>query len=189
MKRVFDHPPEPSNGTKYWRSIGELKDTPEFRQCLEREFPQGIAELEGNEWSRRDFVKLMGASMALAGVGLTSCRRPELHLVPFTKTVEWTIPGKFLYYSTAMPRRNGAIPLLVTTVDGRPIKLDGNPLHPMSNGASDVFVQAAINELYNPLRAKRIAENGQTKSVADFEKYLNDLRGKIGDGRGLAFRC
>jgi molybdopterin-containing oxidoreductase family iron-sulfur binding subunit len=102
----------------------------------------------------------MGASVALAGFGVSSCRRPELHLVPFTKTVEWTIPGKFLYYSTAMPRRNGAIPLLVTTVDGRPIKLDGNPLHPASNGASDVFVQAAINELYNPLRAKRIAENG-----------------------------
>src|SRR5215470_20363097 len=187
MKRIFHHPPEPSNGTKYWRSIGELNDTPEFRQWLEREFPAGAAEMSDDEWSRRDFVKLMGASMALAGVGLTSCRRPELHLVPFTKNVEWTIPGKFLYYSTAMPRRNGAIPLLVTTVDGRPIKLDGNPLHPMSRGASDVFVQAEINELYNPLRARRIAENGQTKSVADFEKYLNDLRGKIGDGGGLAF--
>mgnify|MGYP003694812997 CR=1 FL=1 len=104
MKRVFHHPPEPSNGTKYWRSIGELNDTPEFRQWLEREFPEGTAELNGDEWSRRDFVKLMGASMALAGVGLTSCRRPELHLVPFTKNVEWTIPGKFLYYATAMPR-------------------------------------------------------------------------------------
>src|SRR6185437_12080381 len=77
MKRVFHHPPEPSNGTKYWRSIGELSDTPEFRQWLEREFPEGTAELNGDEWSRRDFVKLMGASMALAGVGLTSCRRPE----------------------------------------------------------------------------------------------------------------
>jgi len=100
----------------------------------EREFPQGAAELNGDEWSRRDFLKLMGASMALAGVGLTSCRRPELHLVPFTKNVEWTIPGKFLYYATAMPRRNGAIPLLATTVDGRPIKLDGNPLHPGIGG-------------------------------------------------------
>jgi len=125
----------------------------------------------------------MGASVALAGFGVSSCRRPELHLVPFTKTVEWTIPGKFLYYSTAMPRRNGAIPLLVTTVDGRPIKLDGNPLHPASNGASDVFVQAAINELYNPLRAKRIAENGKTTTPAAFEKYLSDLRAKIEIGR------
>ena len=149
-------------GRRYWRSTDELADTPEFREWLEREFPSSAAQLNGDEWSRRSFLKLMGASVALAGFGVSSCRRPELHLVPFTKTVEWTIPGKFLYYSTAMPRRNGAIPLLVTTVDGRPIKLDGNPLHPASNGASDVFVQAAINELYNPLRAKRIAENGKT---------------------------
>src|SRR5437763_11285470 len=187
VKRVFQHPPKPMSGRRYWRSTDELADTPEFREWIEREFPSSAAQLNGDEWTRRTFLKLIGASVALAGFGVTSCRRPELYLVPFTKTVEWTIPGKFLYYSTAMPRRNGAIPLLVTTVDGRPIKLDGNPLHPMSNGASDVFVQAAINELYNPLRAKRIAENGQTKSVADFEKYLNDLRGKIGDGAGLAF--
>jgi len=187
MKRVFQHPPAPTSGRRYWRSTDELDETPEFREWLEREFPSCAAQLNGDEWSRRTFLKLMGASIALAGFGVSSCRRPELHLVPFTKTVEWTIPGKFLYYSTAMPRRNGAIPLLVTTVDGRPIKLDGNPLHPASNGASDVFVQAAINELYNPLRAKRIAENGKTTTPAAFEKYLGDLRAKIGDGAGLAF--
>jgi molybdopterin-containing oxidoreductase family iron-sulfur binding subunit len=187
MKRVFQHPSAPSSGRRYWRSTDELADTPEFREWLEREFPSSAAQLNGDEWSRRSFLKLMGASVALAGFGVSSCRRPEMHLVPFTKTVEWTIPGKFLYYSTAMPRRNGAIPLLVTTVDGRPIKLDGNPLHPASNGASDVFVQAAINELYNPLRAKRIAENGKTTTAAAFEKYLGDLRTKIGDGAGLAF--
>src|SRR5213082_1438702 len=187
MKRVFQHPPAPTSGRRYWRSTDELADTPEFREWLEREFPSSAAQLNGDEWSRRSFLKLMGASVALAGFGVSSCRRPELHLVPFTKTVEWTIPGKFLYYSTAMPRRNGAIPLLVTTVDGRPIKLDGNPLHPMSNGASDVFVQADINELYNPLRAKRIAENGKTSTASAFEKYLVDLRKKMGDGAGLAF--
>jgi MoCo/4Fe-4S cofactor protein with predicted Tat translocation signal len=187
MKRVFQHPPAPTSGRRYWRSTDELADTPEFREWLEREFPSSAAQLNGDEWSRRSFLKLMGASVALAGFGVSSCRRPELHLVPFTKTVEWTIPGKFLYYSTAMPRRNGAIPLLVTTVDGRPIKLDGNPLHPASNGASDVFVQAAINELYNPLRAKRIAENGKTSTASAFEKYLVDLRKKMGDGAGLAF--
>jgi len=187
MKRVFQHPPAPTSGRRYWRSTDELADTPEFREWLEREFPSSAAQLNGDEWSRRSFLKLMGASVALAGFGVSSCRRPEMHLVPFTKTVEWTIPGKFLYYSTAMPRRNGAIPLLVTTVDGRPIKLDGNPLHPASNGASDVFVQAAINELYNPLRAKRIAENGKTSTASAFEKYLVDLRKKMGDGAGLAF--
>jgi MoCo/4Fe-4S cofactor protein with predicted Tat translocation signal len=117
MKRVFQHPPEPLTGKRYWRSLGEYSNTPEFREWLEREFPAGAAELKGDEWSRRDFLKLMGASMALAGLGLNSCRRPEAHLVPFTKSVEWTIPGKFLYYATAMPRRTGAIPLIATTVD------------------------------------------------------------------------
>ncbi len=189
MKRVFQHPAAPTSGRRYWRSTDELSDTPEFREWLEREFPSSAAQLKGDEWSRRSFLKLMGASAALAGFGVTSCRRPELHLVPFTKTVEWTIPGKFLYYASAMPRRNGAIPLLVTTVDGRPIKCDGNPLHPSSNGGSDVFVQAAINELYNPMRAKRIAENGKTTDFAAFEKYLADLRPKMSadGGAGLAF--
>src|SRR5207244_9602525 len=128
MKRVFQHPPEPVNGKHYWRGLGELSDTPEFRQWLEREFPQGTAELNGDEWSRRDFVKLMGASMALAGIGLTSCRLPELHLVPFTKNVEWAIAGNFLYYEIAVSGRMGGIPLIATTVDGRPNKLEGNPL-------------------------------------------------------------
>ena len=154
MKRVFQHPPELPTEKRYWRSLGELSDTPEFHQWLEREFPQGAPDLNGDEWSRRDFLKLMGASMALAGVGLTSCRRPEMHLVPFTKNVEWTIPGKFLYYATAMPRRSGAIPLIATTVDGRPIKLEGNPLHPASGGATDTFVQASILDLYDPSRSQ-----------------------------------
>jgi MoCo/4Fe-4S cofactor protein with predicted Tat translocation signal len=189
MKRVFQHPPESTTGKRYWRSLGEYSDSPEFRQWLEREFPQGIAELEGNEWSRRDFVKLMGASMALAGVGLTSCRRPELHLVPFTKNVEWTIPGKFLYYATAMPRRNGAIPLIATTVDGRPIKLEGNPLHPASAGATDTFTQASVLDLYDPTRSKRFVRNGKTSKREDFETYIGKLRDQLlsNHGDGLAF--
>ena len=117
--------------------------------------------------------------MALAGVGLTSCRRPELHLVPFTKNVEWTIPGKFLYYATAMPRRNGAIPLLATTVDGRPIKLDGNPLHPATGGATDTFTQASILDLYDPTRSKRFVRDGKTTKREDFDAYLKDLRNKL----------
>src|SRR5213080_1003020 len=189
MKRVFQHPPEPLHGKHYWRGLGELNDTPEFRQWLEREFPPGAAELNGDEWSRRDFLKLMGASMALAGVGLTSCRRPELHLVPFTKNVEWTIPGKFLYYATAMPRRTGAIPLIATTVDGRPIKLEGNPLHPASGGATDTFVQASILDLYDPSRSQRFVHKGKTSNRADFDAYVGTLRNALTsqDGDGLAF--
>ncbi|PYL10179.1 MAG: hydrogenase [Verrucomicrobia bacterium] len=189
MKRVFHHPPEPPTGKAYWRSLGELSDTPEFRQWLEREFPPGIAELNGDEWSRRDFLKLMGASMALAGIGLTSCRRPEMHLVPFTKNVEWTIPGKFLYYATAMPRRTGGIPLVATTVDGRPIKLEGNPLHPASAGATDTFVQASVLDLYDPTRSKRFVQKGKRSKREDFENYVSELRKALlsDHGEGLAF--
>ena len=189
MKRVFQHPPELPTEKRYWRSLGELSDTPEFHQWLEREFPQGAPDLNGDEWSRRDFLKLMGASMALAGVGLTSCRRPEMHLVPFTKNVEWTIPGKFLYYATAMPRRSGAIPLIATTVDGRPIKLEGNPLHPASGGATDTFVQASILDLYDPSRSQGFVHKGKKSDRAAFDAYMGKLRNAIltQQGDGLAF--
>ncbi|HEX4639820.1 MAG TPA: TAT-variant-translocated molybdopterin oxidoreductase, partial [Chthoniobacterales bacterium] len=201
MKRVFEHPPEKLTGKRYWRSLEELSDTPEFRGWLEKEFPSGAAQMNGDEWSRRGFLKLMGASMALAGFGLTSCRRPESHLVPFTKSVEWTIPGKVLYYATAMPRRTGAIPLIAATVDGRPIKVEGNPLHPASGGATDAFAQASLLDLYDPARSRHFAEvkekdeNGkkvrtfETRDRAAFEKYLDDLRTKIAadGGAGLAF--
>ena len=189
MKRIFEHPPESLTGKRYWRSLGELSETPEFRGWLEREFPAGAAQLEGDEISRRSFLKYMGASMALAGFGLTSCRRPEAHLVPFTKSVEWAIPGKPLFYATAMPRRNGALPLVVTTHDGRPTKVDGNPLHPASGGASDLYAQASILDLYDPARSKRFVNKGKASDRAGFEKYLTQLRAKITTerGEGLAF--
>src|SRR4029077_20068046 len=187
MKRVFQHPPEPATGKKYWRSLGEYNNTPEFREWLEREFPAGASELNEEDWSRRDFMKLMGASMALAGIGLTSCRRPQMHLVPFTKSAEWTIPGKFLYYATAMPRRTGATPLIATTVDGRPIKLEGNPHHPASSGGTDVFAQASLLDLYDPTRSRRFVNRGKESTRAEFDAYMDKLRGQLGSGDGLAF--
>jgi molybdopterin-containing oxidoreductase family iron-sulfur binding subunit len=189
MKRIFGHPTEPLTGKRYWRSVGELSDAPEFREWMEREFPAGASQLNDEEWSRRSFLKLMGASMALAGFGLNGCRRPEAHLVPFTKSAEWAIPGKFLYYATAMPRRTGAIPLIATTVDGRPIKLEGNPLHSASGGATDVFAQASILDLYDPSRSRRFVKQGKTSNRGDFEAYIDKLRSQMGGdgGAGLAF--
>src|SRR2546428_8108315 len=188
-ERVSQPPPDPLPGKRYWRSLGELSDTPEFRGWLEREFPAGAAQLEGDDLSRRNFLKLMGASMALAGFGLTSCRRPEAHLVPFTKSVEWAIPGKPLFYATAMPRRTGAIPLIATTVDGRPIKLEGNPLHPASGGATDTFVQASILDLYDPSRSRRFVHKGKASNRAEFDTYIGKLRDALTSqqGDGLAF--
>ncbi len=189
MKRVLQHPAPDETGKQYWRSLGELSDTPEFRGWLEREFPAGAQEMEVDEVSRRSFLKLMGASMALAGFGLSSCRKPEMHLVPFTKSAEWTIPGKPLYYSTAMPRRYGAMPLVVSTVDGRPIKIEGNPLHPDSNGATDAFAQASLLGLYDPSRSQRFVQKNKLSDRVAFEKYLAELRPKMAanGGAGLAF--
>ena len=198
MKRILEHPVEAPTGKRYWRSLGELSDTPEFRGWLEKEFPAGAAQMEGDEWSRRGFLKLMGASMALAGLGLNSCRRPEAHLLPFSKSVEWAIPGKPLFYATSMPRRTGAIPLVVGTVDGRPIKIEGNPLHPASGGATDAFAQASILDLYDPARSQRFVEfvekdergqkvrKAQASDRGAFEKYLAELVPKIGADGGAS---
>jgi MoCo/4Fe-4S cofactor protein with predicted Tat translocation signal len=190
MKHVFQHPPEtPSpTGRKYWRTMGELNDTPEFRGWLEREFPAGIDELETDGLSRRSFLQLMGGSLALAGFGLSGCRRPEAFLVPFAKSAEWTIPGNNLLYATSMPRRNGALPLIVTTTDGRPIKNEGNPLHPVSNGGTDTYAQASILELYDPERSRAFALDGKASDAAAFADWVSQLRAeaKADGGASLA---
>ncbi len=178
MKRDLNHPPLPDKPT-LWRSLSELEKSPGFEQVLLREFPRGADVYQDSGLSKRDFMKLMGASIALAGVGgMAGCRRPEAYLVPFTKGAEWTIPGKFLYYATSMPLREGAMPLVATTVDGRPTKLEGNPLHPASTGATDAFSQASVLDLYDPQRSKQILENGQPTTPEAFAAFVADLAAK-----------
>lgn len=191
MKRVFQHPTTAANptGRTYWRTMGELNDTPDFRDFLSREFPAGAAEMETDGLSRRNFLQLMGASMALAGFGLSGCRRPEAHLVPFTKSAEWQIPGRRLLYATSMPRRVGAMPLVASTTDGRPIKNEGNPLHPASSGASDGFAQASILDLYDPDRSRGLLFGGKPADKAKFTEWIKTLRTEAAADRGasLAF--
>ena len=131
MKRILQHPEEPKTGKRYWRSLSEFEQEEAFARRLEREFPDGTGELSEEEVgeSRRSFMRLMGASTAAAGLGLASCRRPEKYILPYTKNVEWVIPGKPLFYSTAMPTPFGAAPLVATVHEGRPTHLQGNPLH------------------------------------------------------------
>lgn len=186
MKHIFHHPAERETGRKYWRSLGEVANTDEFRGWLEREFPAGAAELKLDGVSRRNFLKLMGASTALAGFGLAACRKPH-SLVPFTKSSEWAIPGKPLFYATAMPRRNGAMPLVVTTHDGRPTKIEGNPLHAIGKGATDTFAQGSILDLYDPERLRFFFEDGDKVDSASFEEFLDRYVERAGDGTGLAF--
>jgi MoCo/4Fe-4S cofactor protein with predicted Tat translocation signal len=192
MKRIFQHPPESKTGRRYWRSLEEFAGTPEFREKLAREFPRGAAELEGDEVTRRGFMQFMGASIALAGLGLTGCRRPELHIVPYAKGVEWQIPGNALHYATSMPRRGGALPLIATSYNGRPTKLEGNPNVPGFTGSTDMLGQSAVLDLYDPDRSKIIlkaakrGEDYDEQSWDDFWKEFATTTQGFGDGTGVA---
>ena len=189
MKRKWNHPETPDTGREYWRSLGELEDSPEFSTWLEREFPQGAAELAAPETdggvSRRNFVRLMGAATALAGLGMSSCRRPRRFLVPFNEHVEWNVPGNPLFYSTVKPRVGGVggDPLVVTTHEGRPTKLDGNRLHPKVSGGSDVFTQASVLDLYDPDRSRSYLGRGKAIAEKDFtDQFLTSFQKGVGDG-------
>jgi len=182
MKHVNHHPERPKRPT-LWRSLAERENTAAFEQALAREFPDGADRYDAGTLTKRDFMRLMGASIALATI--TGCRRPEAYLVPYNKGVEWTVPGKFLYYATAMPIRQGAMPLVVSTVDGRPTKLEGNPRHPGSNGGTDAFTQASVLDLYDPHRSKKIRHEDREASAEDLTKFLKETaEAKAG---GLAF--
>ncbi|RFC46946.1 MAG: prokaryotic molybdopterin-containing oxidoreductase family, iron-sulfur binding subunit [Verrucomicrobia bacterium] len=190
MKRKWHHPEaELESGKRvYWRSYDELQDTPEFREWLEREFPRGAAEVSGSEAdenTRRSFLKYMGASASLAGLGLAGCRRPDQFIIPFNKHVEEQIPGRPLYYSSARPVAEGCIPLVVTTYEGRPTKVEGNRLHPEWKGGSDVFTQASILDLYDPDRSAAFRKEGEVlgadRFLEEFEKgFLEPFRAAKG---------
>jgi molybdopterin-containing oxidoreductase family iron-sulfur binding subunit len=186
-KRILHHPAVPIGETTVsWRSVGQLEDTADFRQWMDREFPQGAAVLaseEESETSRRSFLKLMGASTALAGFGMAACRRPEAYILPYTKAPEWVIPGNATYYASAMPRAHGATPLVVTTFEGRPTKLAPNGLHPDVEG-TDAFAQASVLDLYSPSRSRGFLKSGKPVERTKFEAVLatlaTDSAAKIG---------
>jgi MoCo/4Fe-4S cofactor protein with predicted Tat translocation signal len=180
----------PANGRRYWRSLDELADTPEFKDWLHREFPQGASdELDGS--NRRHFLKIMAASFAFAGVATLGggCRRPEEKLEPFGQQPANYIYGKPDYYATAMPTRTGAVPLIVKSYEGRPIKIEGNVLYPGSNGGTDRYSQASILDLYDVDRAKQFTHEGKTVSRDEALKFLDDLSAKFSanQGEGLSF--
>jgi molybdopterin-containing oxidoreductase family iron-sulfur binding subunit len=190
MKKIFSHPVRDAQPI-LWRTQGERENSTPFSETLAREFTPGSGQLSEEETlglSRRNFVRLMGAATALTGVGLTGCRRPEAHLVPFAKSAEWAIPGKFLYYASAMPTPAGAVPLTITTTDGRPTKIEGNPLHPISNGATDAFAQASILDLYDPNRSKEITKDSVKTSRVELDALIAQIRATAGTngGEGLA---
>ncbi len=177
-----------ATGARLYRSIDDVADTPEFREHLEREFLPGASEL--NEESRREFIKMMGASLALAGVaGLAACRRPDHKIIAYIKEPEDLIPGNPIYYATSMPTLAGAQGLLSRTIDGRPTKLEGNPLHSNNQGKSDVFAQSAVLNLYDNDRLKNPREGETAKTWEQFQAFAatNFASFNAAGGQGLAF--
>src|ERR1700722_2766781 len=154
----------PASGKQYWRSLEELADAPAFRALMQREFPEQ-ASVWPEALSRRQFLTLMGASLALAG--LTGCSiRPasSTTVVPYVRSPEEIVPGRPLFYATAMTLGGAGVGLLVESHQGRPTKIEGNPEHPASRGATSVLHQASILTLYDPDRSQDATHLGQTRT-------------------------
>jgi molybdopterin-containing oxidoreductase family iron-sulfur binding subunit len=164
--------PKPeSRHRPFWRTLDERAEDPAFLEHLYNEFPSQI-EAISDPVARRTFLKLMGASMALAGV--TACtKQPAEKIVPYVKQPEELIPGRPLFYATAMTLGGVATGLLVESHEGRPTKVEGNRLHPGSLGASDVFAQAAVLGLYDPDRMQTLTYDGEIRPWSSFLGAMN----------------
>src|SRR5262245_2480670 len=187
-------------GKQYWRSLEEMADSPVFQEFVAREFPQQ-AESWRDPIERRTFIKLMGASLALAGLSGCVFQPPE-KIVPFVKQPEELVPGKPLFFATAAPLLGVATPVLVRSNEGRPTKIEGNPDHPNNqpgtfppddserdprgSSATDIFTQASILGLYDPDRSPTLTYREDIRSwtsfVGEMRTALDEQRDKQGAG-------
>jgi len=164
-----------ATGPQYWRSLEELAGNPEFHEALHREFPKGASEWLDSV-SRRGFLKVMGASLGLAG--MTGCVRLPLEpIVPYVRQPENVVPGRPMYYATAVTLGGYASPVLVESHLGRPTKIEGNDLHPASLGGTDIFTQASLLGLYDPDRSQTVTSMSDMRS---WPAFLAALRGPLG---------
>ncbi|HTK28793.1 MAG TPA: TAT-variant-translocated molybdopterin oxidoreductase [Vicinamibacterales bacterium] len=155
-----------ASGKRFWRTLDERADDPAFLEFVHNEFPSQI-EAVTDPVARRTFLKLMGASLALAG--FTACtRQPPEKIVPYVRQPEELIPGRPLFFATVMPIGGVATGLVVESHEGRPTKVEGNALHPGSLGAADVLAQAAVLGLYDPDRSQTLTDTGDIRPWSAF---------------------
>jgi MoCo/4Fe-4S cofactor protein with predicted Tat translocation signal len=163
---------EEARGPQFWRSLDELAGTPEFQEIVHREFPR-----QASEWvdepgidssvSRRAFLQLSSASLALAG--LTACtRQPVERIVPYVEQPEKVVPGRPLFFATTLTHGGYGVGVLAESHEGRPTKLEGNPAHPASLGAADACTQASILTLYDPARSQAVLRDGRAAMASTF---------------------
>src|SRR6188768_2224595 len=161
-------------GKAFWRTLDELADDPSFVERLHNEFPSQVEAIT-DPTTRRTFMKLMGASLALAGV--TACTtQPEEAIVPYVRQPEGLVPGTPMYYATAMTLGGVATGLLVESHEGRPTKIEGNPDHPISKGATDLFAQGSVLTLYDPDRSQTLLQLGD---VRPYSAAIAAIRGGL----------
>ncbi len=177
------HDAAEKTGPEYWRSLEELAGSEEFKEALQREFPKGASEWVDSV-SRRGFLKVMGASLGLAGLtSATGCVRLPLEpIVPYVRQPEGVIPGRPMYYATASTLGGYASPLLVESHLGRPTKVEGNDQHPASLGGTDIFAQASLLGLYDPDRSQTVMSMGDVRSWGAF---LSAIRGPLSAQKAL----
>ncbi len=160
-----------SNGQQYWRSLEQVAETEEFREFLHREFPREASVWEDGV-SRRSFMKIMGASLSLAG--LSACvKAPDEKIIPYVKQPEIMVPGRPLSFATAFTLGGYATGILATSNMGRPTKIEGNPDHPYSLGSTDAITQASLLTLYDPDRSQVVLNKG---SISTWGKFLDAIQ-------------
>ncbi len=174
-------------GKRFWKNLDELADTPAFQELMQEEFPRQAA---GGEWvnsvSRRGFMKVMGASFALAG--LAGCtKQPDEPIYPYIKQPEDLVLGIPDYFATAHPFPTGAIPVLVKSDAFRPTKIEGNPEHPVGRGKADAFTQASLLDLYDPDRSQHPRFRGQNAEWPYFQEQFTHGVDALPGGQGLYF--
>jgi len=175
-----------SKGPQFWRSLDDAAQTPEFQAYIDNEFTDGTSEWT-NPVSRRRLLELLGASLGLAG--LTSCtKQPPEYIVPYVNAPEDVVPGKPLFFATAIPHLGVAQPVLVESHMGRPTKIEGNPEHPASLGSTSVFTQAATLGLYDPDRAQNVLREGRNSTWVRFQEAMKLLREELLASKGAGFR-
>ena len=176
-----------STGMVYWRSLDELSQSPEFRKWADEEFGGYNPDEMVAAPSRRAFMKIMGASMALAGAGMTGCRRwPEQKVAPYVERPAGRVPGLPETFATSYEFAGIAQPLLVSSYDGRPIKVEGNPQHPASGGPSTTYAQASVLDMYDPHRSRNPRMGEDQKTWKEAEAAIRELVRVAPNGAGIA---
>ncbi len=171
-------------GKRFWQSLEELSDTQQYRNFLENEFP-GNAEKDSDGINRRDVLRLMAASAAMAGLGACT-KLPTEKIVPYVHPPEEIVAGRPLFYASSMPHAGAATGVLVESHMGRPTKIEGNPDHPGSLGGTDVFMQASILDLYDPDRSQTVIHEGRVSTWSDFAAAMGNARTRLAPkGSGL----